>query len=58
MLRDIRRLAGTIIPALAVAIATSSCGIKGPLTPAPKAAPPGANAPAETTPAAPKAPAP
>ena len=41
MLRDIRRLAGTILPALAVAMATSSCGIKGPLTLPPKAASPG-----------------
>ena len=58
MLRDIRRLAGTILPAVAVAMATSSCGIKGPLTVPPKASPPGATAPAETQPAAPKAPAP
>jgi predicted small lipoprotein YifL len=57
MLRDIRRLAGTILPALAVAIATSSCGIKGPLTLPPKAEPTGATAPAESKPAAPKAPA-
>jgi predicted small lipoprotein YifL len=58
MLRDIRRLAGTILPALVVAIATSSCGIKGPLTLPPRAEPPGATAPAESKPAAPKVPAP
>jgi len=57
MLRDLRRLARTIFAALAVAIATSSCGIKGPLTVPPKASPPGANAPTETKPAEPKAPA-
>jgi predicted small lipoprotein YifL len=58
MLRDLRRLACTVLPALAVAIATSSCGIKGPLTLPPKASPPDAAAPAESRPAAPKAPAP
>jgi predicted small lipoprotein YifL len=57
MLRDLRRLACTIVSALAVTIATSSCGIKGPLTLPPKASPPGADAPAESKPAAPKAPA-
>jgi predicted small lipoprotein YifL len=58
MLRDIRRLAGTILPALAVAMATSSCGIKGPLTLPPKAASGGPTAPADAKPAAPQSPAP
>jgi predicted small lipoprotein YifL len=57
MLRDLLRLACTIVAALAVAVATSSCGIKGPLTLPPKASPPGADAPAATKPAEPKAPA-
>jgi predicted small lipoprotein YifL len=57
MLRDLRRLACTIVAALAVTVATSSCGIKGPLTLPPKASPAGAEAPAATKPAEPKAPA-
>ena len=57
MLRDLRRLACTILPALAVAMATSSCGIKGPLTVASQGCAAGADAPAETKPAEPKAPA-
>jgi predicted small lipoprotein YifL len=58
MLRDFRRPARRLVLALAIATATASCGIKGPLTPPPKAAPPGATVPADAQPAAPKLPAP
>jgi len=50
MLREFRRPARAILPALLVAVATASCGIKGPLKLPPKAPPAGA---AESVPAPP-----
>ena len=47
MLRHFRRPARAPLVALAIALATASCGIKGPLTPPPKASPADAAAPAD-----------
>jgi len=57
MLREFCQPARVIVLALAIAIATTSCGIKGPLTLPPKASPAGAPAPTDGKPADPKSPA-
>jgi predicted small lipoprotein YifL len=53
MLRHSRRRVAALAAALAVAIATTACGIKGPLTPAKKPEPEAAKDSAKA-PAAPK----
>ena len=58
MLRDFRRLSRAVLVPAAIAIATASCGIKGPLTLPPKAPPADAAAPADAKPAERKPPAP
>jgi len=54
MLRHCSRRARTCAAALAIALATGACGIKGPLTPAPKPAPEAAKDPAKAPAAASK----
>lgn len=51
MLRDFRRTARVVLPALALAMASASCGIKGPLTLPAKATPEAGAAPAQSQPA-------
>jgi predicted small lipoprotein YifL len=56
MLRDFRPSPRTLYAVLAIALATTACGIKKPLTPPPKASPSGTAAPSGAQPDDPKAP--
>jgi predicted small lipoprotein YifL len=51
MLRDFRRFARVVLPVLALAMASASCGIKGPLTLPAKASPETGAEPAQSQPA-------